>query len=53
MANVFYRQNKLDIAFSLYNQVRPVQSAIAFCGQIQKVLFHVAFSYNNRPILLY
>lgn len=22
MANVFYRQNKLDVAFSLYNQVR-------------------------------
>ena len=22
MANVFYRQNKLDIAFSLYNQVQ-------------------------------
>lgn len=25
MANVFYRQNKLDVAFSLYNQVLYIQ----------------------------
>ena len=24
MANVFYRQNKLDVAFSLYNQVQQL-----------------------------
>ena len=28
MANVFYRQNKLDIAFSHYNQVRYNQVGI-------------------------
>ena len=55
MANVFYRQNKLDIAFSLYNQV---QCSVSFAfltvyGQTQIVFIlhvytvHVASSCNN------
>ena len=55
MANVFYRQNKLDIAFSLYNQV---QCSVSFAfltvyGQTQIVFIlhvytvHVASSFNK------